>query len=154
VNLYGRNLTSVPEDIARNVTRLYLPTNDITRIRQSDFNDKYPDLVGVALSSNRITSIESGCFRGTILERLQLDSNELTSIPDLHEVNNTLTELNVSSNEITTIAFEKLSYLTKLTDLDISDNRLSTLPDIAQFMPSLNELYLKDNPLDCCCSNV
>ncbi|ELU11995.1 hypothetical protein CAPTEDRAFT_130329, partial [Capitella teleta] len=107
VDLSNRGLTSVPEDIAPDVTHLYLNNNDITRIRQTDFND-----------------------------------------------NNILTGLNLISNEITTITFDELSYLTKLTFLYLNDNRLTALPNIAQFMPSLNELWLKENPLECCCSNV
>ncbi|ELT90789.1 hypothetical protein CAPTEDRAFT_67223, partial [Capitella teleta] len=118
----GKHLTSVPEDIAPDVTDLYLNDNDITRIRQSDFNDKYPDLVYLFLYHNDIASIESGCFNGTILEMLDLDWNKLTSIPDLHEVSNTLTGLNLISNEITTITFDELSYLTKLTGLYLNDN--------------------------------
>ncbi|ELU06701.1 hypothetical protein CAPTEDRAFT_68205, partial [Capitella teleta] len=107
VDLSNRGLTSVPEDIAPDVTHLYLNDNDITRIREADFND-----------------------------------------------NNSLTVLRLISNEITTITFDELSYLTKLTGLYLSNDRLTTLPNIAQFMPSLNELWLKENPLDCCCSNV
>ncbi|ELT90785.1 hypothetical protein CAPTEDRAFT_218869 [Capitella teleta] len=154
VDLSNRGLTSVPEDIASNVTHLYLNVNDITRIRQSDFNDKYPDLAQLHIKWNYITSIESGCFKGPSLKWLFLDSNKLTSIPDLHEVSISLIGLYLDSNEITTITFDELSYLTKLTGLCLSGNRLTTLPDIAQFMPSLNILWLNKNPLDCCCSNV
>ncbi|ELU14459.1 hypothetical protein CAPTEDRAFT_67111, partial [Capitella teleta] len=122
VDLSNRGLTSVPEDIAPDVTRLYLMENDITRIRQSDFNDKYPDLADLRLYVNDITSIESGCFKGTIIELLNLSSNKLTSIPDLHQVSNTLIGLNLTSNEITTILVEELSYLIKLTGLHLNDN--------------------------------
>ncbi|ELU12740.1 hypothetical protein CAPTEDRAFT_100948 [Capitella teleta] len=107
VNLSGKSLTSLPDDIVQNVTHLYLNVNDITRIRRTDFND-----------------------------------------------NTTLTILNMDSNEIATIAVEELSYLIKLTGLYLSNNRLTTLPGIAQFMPSLNELFLEGNPLDCCCSDI
>ncbi|ELT91649.1 hypothetical protein CAPTEDRAFT_202187 [Capitella teleta] len=93
VNLSGKSLTSLPDDIVQNVTHLYL-------------NDE-----------NDITSIESGCFKGTNLNWLRLSSNELTSIPDLHEVSTTLTILNVDSNEIATIAVEELSYLIKLISI-------------------------------------
>ncbi|ELU12588.1 hypothetical protein CAPTEDRAFT_207114 [Capitella teleta] len=154
VDLSNRGLTSVPEDIAPDVTHLYLNDNDITRIRETDFNDKYLNLADLRLQVNDIISIKSGCFKGTIIKLLNLNSNKLTSIPDLHEVSNTLTGLNLISNEITTITFDELSYLTKLTFLYLSNNHLTTLPDIAQFMPSLNKLRLKENPLDCCCSNV
>ncbi|ELU16888.1 hypothetical protein CAPTEDRAFT_195119 [Capitella teleta] len=153
-HLHRKHLTSVPENIAQDVTHLYLAVNDITKIRHTDFNDKYPYLTLLVLGENDITSIESGCFKGTIIVWLNLRSNKLTSIPDLHEVSNTLTVLDLISNEITTITVDELSYLIKLTGLYLNDNHLTTLPDIAQFMPSLNELWLKENPLDCCCSNV
>ncbi|ELU13935.1 hypothetical protein CAPTEDRAFT_67080, partial [Capitella teleta] len=122
VDLSNRGLTSVPEDIAPDVTHLYLNDNDITRIRETDFNDKYLNLADLRLQVNDITSIKSGCFKGTIIKLLNLNSNKLTSIPDLHEVSNTLTGLNLISNEITTITFDELSYLTKLTLLYLSNN--------------------------------
>ncbi|ELU09040.1 hypothetical protein CAPTEDRAFT_203717 [Capitella teleta] len=154
VDSSNKGLTSVPEAITPNVTELDLNSNHITRIQQTDFNDKYTDLDQISLRDNGITSIESGCFKGTILTNLLLTSNELTFIPDLHEVSNTLIHLNLNSNEITTIEVDELSYLIKLTELYLSFNQLSTLPDIIQFMPSLQVLGLQENPLDCCCSNV
>ncbi|ELU11126.1 hypothetical protein CAPTEDRAFT_209422 [Capitella teleta] len=84
VHFIYKNLMSVPEDIAQNVTHLYLIGNDITRIRGIEFNDKYPNLTNLYLRLNDITSIESGCFKGTNLKLFRLSSNELTSIPDVH----------------------------------------------------------------------
>ncbi|ELU01899.1 hypothetical protein CAPTEDRAFT_191327 [Capitella teleta] len=153
VNLRFRHLTSVPEDITHNVTSLFLDTNDIKGIRQTDFNEKYQHLIWVSLKLNRITFIESGCFKGTILERLQLNSIKLTSIPDLREVSNTLTELYLGSNPITTIRVDDLSYLTQLNILGLN-GILSTLHDVTQLMPSLQVLDLQQSPLNRCCSNL
>ncbi|ELU11105.1 hypothetical protein CAPTEDRAFT_209392 [Capitella teleta] len=150
----GKHLTSVPGNISPAVWQIFLNINDITTIRQVDFNDKYPKLFDLVINDNRITTIESGCFKGTVLKMLILRANELTTFPDLLEVSHTLTILDLSSNKITTIEVDKLTYLTKLTTLYLSDNRLSTFPDIRHVMPSLADLWLMKNPLDCCCSNV
>uniref|UniRef100_X2B7P3 Uncharacterized protein n=1 Tax=Capitella teleta TaxID=283909 RepID=X2B7P3_CAPTE len=115
-------MTSVPGDITPNVTELDLNQNDITRIQQTDFNDKYTNLAYLQLSNNDITSMEIGCFKRTILKTLLLKSNKMTAIPDLREVGNTLEILNLGSNEITTITVDELSYLTELTDLYLFDN--------------------------------
>ncbi|ELT87021.1 hypothetical protein CAPTEDRAFT_186806 [Capitella teleta] len=133
---------SAPGDIAPDVTELNLDNNDNSVIRPTDFNDKYPNFNVLYLRTSGITSIESGCFEGTTIER------------DLQEVSSTLTKLNVNSNEITGMEVDELSYLAKLTYLSLSSNRLSTLPNITQCIHPLGVLELTDNLLNCCSSNV
>ncbi|ELT94913.1 hypothetical protein CAPTEDRAFT_192191 [Capitella teleta] len=154
VNRQYNGLTFVPGDISPNVTELWLQGNAFTTIRQSDFNDKFTQLAQLKIRLNNISSIESGCFKGTVLQELYIDTNKLTSIPDLHEVSTTMEKLGLQFNQITKISMEDLSYLTKLKWLSLLNNLISTLPDFTQFMPALTELNLEENPLDCCQSTA
>ncbi|ELU03928.1 hypothetical protein CAPTEDRAFT_197182 [Capitella teleta] len=154
VELGNRGLTSVPETISSSVDHLLLQGNQITSIRQSDFNDKYYNLNDLFLIRNKITSIEKGCFKGTILKLLYLNDNALTAFPDLREVSGTLTRIFIESNKITTISIEELSYLTKLEKLYLSNNLLSTLSDFTQYTPLLSVLNLEGNPLKCCNATI
>ncbi|ELT94907.1 hypothetical protein CAPTEDRAFT_192185 [Capitella teleta] len=143
-------LTSVPEDIPSSTTEIWLYGNAIRTIRRRDFNDKYSDLEDLTVRYNKIKSIESGCFKGTVLRSLDLDSNELTCVPDLREISGTLEVLNLRFNQITKISMTELNYLTKLNELSLSVNLISTIMDFTLFMPELQDFELQGNPLDCC----
>ncbi|ELU01872.1 hypothetical protein CAPTEDRAFT_191296 [Capitella teleta] len=147
-------LTAVPNDISNDATSIYLNSNNITAIRQIDFNDKYLDLIDLFLRWNRITAIDNGCFKGTIIRVLAINCNDLTVIPDLHEVSSTLAILDLTSNEIAAISVAALDYLTELTELYLSQNPFSTVPDINQALSALTVFYLENTPLNCCCENI
>jgi hypothetical protein len=58
-------LIKVPNNIPENVTDLHISSNFLMRIKQADFNFKYPNLTVLKLDTNRITTIEKGSFNGT-----------------------------------------------------------------------------------------
>ncbi|ELT99851.1 hypothetical protein CAPTEDRAFT_210836 [Capitella teleta] len=97
VDRSNQGLTSVPGDIVQDVTQLWLRYNQITTIRQTDFNDKFSNLKAIYLNGNQISFIEIGCFKGTVLQHIDLPTNELTSIPDLHEETGWVNELDANT---------------------------------------------------------
>ncbi|ELU16899.1 hypothetical protein CAPTEDRAFT_195130 [Capitella teleta] len=147
-------LTSIPGDIDPSVSYLYCKYNEISTITRSDFNDKYPELETVFLGWNKITSVERGCFKGTVLKLINFYDNQLTIFPDFYEVKNTLTMVSLAQNRITKISINEINYLTKLAKLYLSNNPLVQLPELTNLCPSLDLLYLIDIELECCQSTV
>ena len=80
-----QGLTTIPANIDQSVTVLYLQGNAISSIQKSDFNDKYPLLDHIYIHSNIITTIENGCFKGTVLKQVKIYNNQLTFFPDFRE---------------------------------------------------------------------
>ncbi|ELU16898.1 hypothetical protein CAPTEDRAFT_195129 [Capitella teleta] len=152
--LYHSGLTSIPGDIDPSVSDLDCRNNEISTITRSDFNDKYPDLETVSLSWNKITSVEYGCFKGTVLKLINLYDNQLTIFPDFYEVKDTLAIVSVAKNRITKISNNEINYLNKLATLYLNNNSLVQLPELANLCPSLDLLYLIDIELECCQSTV
>lgn len=155
IHFDSKGLTSIPDDIEPTVDLLYCSKNNISAIHRSDFNDKYPDLYYITLTDNIITSIESGCFRGTILTSIFLTRNQLTAFPDFHEVKDYLKHVFIAKNLITNISRGEVDYLTKMTELILQDNPIVQLPEITKLgLPVLKLLDLRGIEMDCCSSNV
>lgn len=152
VSFIDQGRSSVPDEMNPNITVLDIWSNEISVIKQTDFNDKYPALNIVNLDKNQIVYIENGCFRGTSLNSIYLSSNQLTAIPDFHEVSTTLTNLGLKDNKITEITANKISYLTKLERLYLSSNPIVSLADMHKNLPSLFRLGVEGIPFQCCCS--
>jgi hypothetical protein len=85
-NCTGAGLTSVPSDIPSDATVVNLDDNKLSKIRQGDFNGKFPYLSELSLIHNQMTSIERGCFEGTALSLIRLRVNHLTTFPDFPAV--------------------------------------------------------------------
>lgn len=145
-----QGLTSVPDDIDPGVDVLYCEENNISSILRSDFNDKYPDLYYLSLSKNVITSIESGCFRGTVLKNIILSVNQLTAFPDFREVKDIIRNIYIKYNLITSISKEQVSYLTNLGRLSLNGNPLVQFPDFIKLFPLLKLLHMSSIEMECC----
>eukprot|EP00058_Branchiostoma_floridae_P003934 XP_002589422.1 hypothetical protein BRAFLDRAFT_77868 [Branchiostoma floridae] len=79
-NCRGRGLTSVPQHLPTDITRLDLSYNNITTLSQSDFS-RYSSLTALSLNNNGITSIKADVFVNLPqLETLSLSHNSLTTI--------------------------------------------------------------------------
>eukprot|EP00914_Ancora_sagittata_P018372 GHVO01036317.1.p1 GENE.GHVO01036317.1~~GHVO01036317.1.p1 ORF type:complete len:233 (-),score=17.99 GHVO01036317.1:98-796(-) len=152
VDLSMKGLKSVPENINPNVTRLDIFKNQITEIRKSDFNDKYPDLTFVNMGVNKLWHIERGCFKGTKLTQMFLSSSLLSTIPDFREVSGTLIKLDLGYNQIAKITPDDVNYLTELNILVLRFNPLVSLPDLQVILPSLSSLVIEGVALACCCN--
>ncbi|ELT93097.1 hypothetical protein CAPTEDRAFT_201048, partial [Capitella teleta] len=143
VNVKNVGLTSVPSVIDPTVSAFLASGNLISIIHKSDFNDIYPNLNFIELNDNAIVIIESGCFRGTVLRRIELQSNQLTAFPDLSEVKDTIEIIRLQNNKITQISREEIAHLTNVTIINLSNNPLVQLPEFTRFFAFLTELYIK-----------
>ncbi|ELU03947.1 hypothetical protein CAPTEDRAFT_197202 [Capitella teleta] len=149
-----QGLTSLPYNIDPNVNALFVKDNNISSIRKSDFNDMYPVLSYLHMGMNIITSVEDGCFMGTILKAIYLPSNLLTAIPDLREVKDILETFSAKANKITRISREEIEYLTKISTLVLSNNPLVQVLELTPLPPSLATLNLRNSDLECCNGTV
>ncbi|ELU03944.1 hypothetical protein CAPTEDRAFT_197199 [Capitella teleta] len=153
-NYYNTYLTSIPIFISTNVTSLIFYRNDISTIRKSDFNDQFPYLHHIDLNVNRITAIESGCFKGTILRSIHLNQNQLTMFPHFNEVKSTLEKITIRENAIVKLSREDVAYLSRISELDLRVNPIVHLPDFSKLLPSLAVLKIETIELECCWKNA
>ncbi|KAJ8316826.1 hypothetical protein KUTeg_004730 [Tegillarca granosa] len=78
-----RKLSYVPQNIPLDTNRLELQGNNITVIRQTDFQG-LRNLRILQLLENSIHTVESGAFDDLVeMERLRIDRNKLTALPDM-----------------------------------------------------------------------
>ncbi|ELU04963.1 hypothetical protein CAPTEDRAFT_184967 [Capitella teleta] len=154
VEYVSKELTSIPLDISSSMTHLDCTRNSISNVKDSDFNDKYPNLVVLLLGRNKLTSIDCGCFKGTVLKTIDIRLNGLTVFPDFREVQDTLQNVVLNNNNIRRISHEDINYLINLSRLSLNQNPLEQLPDLTVLLPSLKNLYLDYINLDCCKSTV
>ncbi len=104
----------------------------------------YGSLYLFGLSIKQIASIK-GLERLVDLHDLDLSYNNIREINGLEKLGD-LEELNLSSNKISEI--EGLASLKNLRILNLSDNKITTVPDSILKLPALEELYLRDCPLE------
>jgi hypothetical protein len=140
-------LTSVPDTIPPDADTINLKQNQISYISQGDFNNKFPDLSVIDLSSNDITGIDDGCFRGTILEKISTGYNKLTKFPDFSQVKDTLQRIGMNFNSITSVSTGEVEYLTRLQILTLRSN---PLVHITEHLRIIESLVLIDVQLICC----
>lgn len=150
VNLTNKGLTSVPTNISANVTDLDISLNEITGIKQEDFNCKYQSLDKVNFTKNSIATVEKGCFKESKLRSIVLSENRLCYFPDFCEVNKTLDSIDLSSNRIIKIKPGDVGCLTVLSFLYLNSNPLGFLPDLQTLLPSLIFMDTMLIPFNCC----
>lgn len=104
------------------------------------------------MSSNRISSLQAGTFRGlTRLTVLNLAHNELTYLPAgvFDELKN-LRVLNLNNNKLKFLREGTFDRLPKLKVLHLHENQLRSLPEgCLDRLESLEGVHLHDNPWDC-----
>lgn len=129
--------------------------------------ESYPHLRKVSLGSNKLTSVGSLCSSVKYLTHLDLSNNSISSLDafaipntlefllDLNLAGNRITELvdinvkslrklNLGRNEIVTC--ERFTGHANIAVLILHKNKLTNASGIAH-MPSLEEVYLAENPL-------
>jgi Leucine-rich repeat (LRR) protein len=105
-----------------------------------------PNLTGIDLSENDLTSLPSAILKCTNLTNLCLNSNKLTTLPS--EINNLtyLTTLSLENNKLTSIPVE-IEKLYNLKKLSLDNNLLMTLPYQIGNLKNLTTLTLSNNKL-------
>ncbi|CAH1267768.1 RXFP2 [Branchiostoma lanceolatum] len=151
VSCAGQNLSSVPDNISHNVTRLYLQDNNIKRLPDFSFI-KYTMLTYLNLGRNGLSVLEPRSLSGLFnLTKLFLHDNELETIAegtfqDLHR----LRWLYLERNRLTSISRGALSGMTNLDLLSLIENRIVELQagHICEDLPSLSFLFLQENQIE------
>ncbi|KAI8506781.1 hypothetical protein Bbelb_152220 [Branchiostoma belcheri] len=143
----SRGLSSVPQNLRTSTICLYLSSNDITTLSQSDFS-RYSRLVTLDLYNNQISTINSGAFCNlTRLTILRLNNNQLTILrADMFVGLDSLQQLYLYYNNISTIGAEAFVNLPRLEYLSLHDNQITSLPsDVFAELDSLDTLFLHYN---------
>ncbi|XP_023210446.1 protein slit-like [Centruroides sculpturatus] len=177
VDCNNRGLKFVPRYLPEDARRINLEGNNITVIKENDFQG-LKHLQILQLMDNQIHTIERVAFQDLIaMERLRINNNHLRTLPDmlfssmpnllrLDLSNNKLTiigrktlrgaprlkNLQMDNNEITCVDDAALRGLKDMEILTLNKNNLTTLGrDLFENMKKLRVLRLSDNPLTCDC---
>ena len=120
LDLSDRNLTTIPQNIPMEDTKLTLSGNELVSLRQNEFI-LLSNLIKLNLRNNKIATIADGAFNGlTTLENLDLSYNCITDIPDLSGLVS-LESLNLNHNSrIQVVNSTKFTDLKKLKLLSLS----------------------------------
>nr|XP_021331538.1 slit homolog 2 protein isoform X15 [Danio rerio] len=147
VDCHGQSLRSVPRNIPRNVERLDLNANNLTKITKADFAG-LKNLRVLQLMENKISSIERGAFQDLQeLERLRLNRNNLQVLPELLFLGTTkLFRLDLSENQIQGIPRKAFRGSTEIKNLQLDYNQISCIEDGAfRALRDLEVLTLNNN---------
>lgn len=110
-----------------------------------------PKVKVLQLDSNLLgPRLAADLFKGPLsesLEELDLTGNVLEEVPGSVGSLSKLVRLVLARNRLTALPTE-LGRLGKLQYLDAADNHLSSIPEAIIACPSLNELWLKGNPVE------
>nr|AAX77060.1 variable lymphocyte receptor [Lethenteron appendix] len=132
VDCNSRSLASVPAGIPTTTQRLWLNSNQITKLEPGVF-DSLVNLQQLYVSENQLRALPTGLFdRLANLQQLRLQNNQLSALP--------------------VGVFDKL---TQLTYLRLHVNQLKSIPRGAfDNLKSLTHIWLYNNPWDCACSDI
>ncbi|KAI8509673.1 hypothetical protein Bbelb_121010 [Branchiostoma belcheri] len=142
-NCRFQGLTSVPQDLPTNITRLDLGFDRITTLRLGN-------LEYLNLNNNDISDIQAGTFSATPqLEWLSLNNNKLTSLrSDMFTGLGNLEGLYLNNNDISDIQAGTFNSTPKLTTLLLHFNKLRNLrSDMFTGLGNLEGLHLNNNDI-------
>ncbi|XP_046914205.2 slit guidance ligand [Dermatophagoides farinae] len=179
VDCSHRGLSYVPRTFPLEVRRLYLDGNNLTVLRQNDFQ-RLPYLKVLQIMDNQVQTLEPGVFDDLkSLERLWLSRNHLRYIPDnvfiknfgLHLIDlshnrlmgltsnvfyglKSLKSLHLDNNRLSCIEDGTFSKVKELEFLTLNKNNLTTLAYSVfdGLATKLKTLHIADNPFRCDCS--
>ncbi|ELU08135.1 hypothetical protein CAPTEDRAFT_71429, partial [Capitella teleta] len=91
ISLNNNKLTDFPDfsKVRDTIEEVYINNNEIKNISRMDIAN-LTSLFKIDLSYNQISSIETSCFKGTILRWISLNNNKLTDFPDFSKVKDTI----------------------------------------------------------------
>ncbi|KAM7012999.1 leucine-rich repeat-containing protein 40 [Tautogolabrus adspersus] len=171
LNLSGRGLTEVPQDVYRlnvdtpeeakqnlsfgesdrwweqsELTKLLLSSNQLTQL--SDDIRLLPGLITLDLHDNQLSSLPSALGELQELQQLRLSHNQLKALPVEVCTLKNLRSLTLQQNQLESLP-EDLGILENLTELDLSNNNLKGLPSSLGHLTCLQKLNLCHNKLSC-----
>ncbi|XP_067141725.1 protein slit-like isoform X1 [Centruroides vittatus] len=173
----NRGLQFVPRNLPPEAKRLNLEGNNISIIRNDDFQGLKKVKI-LQLMDNQIHTIENGAFQDLVsMERLRLNNNELRILPDmLLSTTPNLQRLDLSHNKLSVIGRKTLKGAPLLKNLQVDNNELTCIDDAAikglkdieiltlnrnnittlgrdlfENMKKLRVLRISDNPFTCDC---
>ncbi|XP_022085528.1 leucine-rich repeat and immunoglobulin-like domain-containing nogo receptor-interacting protein 4 [Acanthaster planci] len=135
-----------------NLTSLILKLNKLQALTSGAFTGAQR-LRTLDLSLNNITVIQPGTFTGlTSLRKLFLQENDIKSIDrgalfGLQSLN----LLALQNNRLQYIHSRSFDGMTQLQTLQLSENNLASLPDLTFLLPTLQDIWISGNPINCDC---
>ncbi|CAL1294638.1 unnamed protein product, partial [Larinioides sclopetarius] len=148
VKLSGRDLTTIPEYVRRNVHLriLDLSNNNLGRSKDNVVSDlsELKNLTRLNLSINELKSIPLDFILFPFLEVLCLSGNELEYLPDGITTLHRLKRFHCDFNYIQTLP-QDWSSLVSLTSLTLSNNHLEKIPSTIWNLQCLEILNLHRN---------
>ncbi|KAL6108619.1 lrrc40 [Pungitius sinensis] len=171
LNLSGRGLTEVPQDVYRLNTDPPQEAQQDVSFGASHCWWEQTDLTKLLLSSNQLTQLSDDIRLLAVLTTLDLHDNQLRSLPSALGELQELQQLRLSHNKLTSLPMEvctlknlcsitlqqnqleslpdEMGQLEKLTHLDLSHNHLKELPMSLGHLSSLQKLNVCHNKLSC-----
>jgi len=88
LDLSGKNLTTVPQDVLKlkNLNQIILNDNNFTQIPQELAT--LPNLYEVDITNNNLSAVPEYITSFTPLQRLDLSNNNITTLPDMQSLKN------------------------------------------------------------------
>jgi len=142
-----QRLRSVPDDIPRSVTELYLSHNLLTEIGRGTFKN-LTNLTALSLEYNLIDKMADGAFLGlTKLETLYLRENQLTELSaEVFQDLCSLSYIYLSQNKL--VHIPDMRYAQNVIYLALDNNNLesASFPDGFRNLTRLSTVVLSNNP--------
>uniref|UniRef100_A0A8C9ZKK0 Toll-like receptor 13 n=1 Tax=Sander lucioperca TaxID=283035 RepID=A0A8C9ZKK0_SANLU len=143
-----RKLVTVPDDIPRDVSVVYLWYNQIEQINRDDFRD-LSKLRILWLDTNQIAHVDNGSFIHLVaLTSLHMANNKLTDLTgNLFQGLSHLTMLDLSGNNIQSIHTSAFLPLSRLETVILDSNKLQQVTDIQPILqlPLIQKLSIRGN---------
>ncbi|XP_039676808.1 toll-like receptor 13 [Perca fluviatilis] len=143
-----RNLVTVPDDIPRDVSLVYLRYNQLEQINRDHFRE-LSKLRILWLNKNQITHVDDGSFIHLVaLTRLNMAFNKLTNLTDnLFQGLSSLTMLDLANNNIQSIHTSAFQSMSRLETVILDSNKLQQVADIQPILqlPLIQKLSIRDN---------
>uniref|UniRef100_A0A8C9ZLS0 Toll-like receptor 13 n=1 Tax=Sander lucioperca TaxID=283035 RepID=A0A8C9ZLS0_SANLU len=144
----NHELVTVPDDIPRDASGLYLSHNQLEHINRDDFRD-LSKLRFLWLDGNQIAHVDDGSFIHLVaLTRLNMANNKLIDLTgNLFQGLSNLTMLDLSGNNIQSIHTSAFQSLSKLETVILDSNKLQQVADIQPILqlPLIQKLSIGRN---------
>ena len=149
VGITGKDCGYITANDLAGVTVLDLTNDDITALKNGDFND-LSNLQDLNLSYNDLTALPEDVFDGlSNLQKLDLFDNMIASLPeDVFDGLSNLVFIDLNCGRMTTLPEDVFEDLPNLQSLILSEGYLTELPeDVFDGLSNLQRLYIGDNKL-------